>query len=151
MPLTRCVNSAINVTRSVRLRYDRAAVCLIDKTVPFCYGARVRVPQIYKALGQAVSNLRRKSDLTQQELADAIGISRASVANIERGEQRVFFDQVASISAYFSLKGIDELLSFAQAEQAPSAGKVQLSGDRLRRDLKREVRDLIDELLTADK
>lgn len=125
--------------------FAELTTAIISVTAPV-----VRVPQIYKALGQAVSTLRRKSGLTQQELADAIGISRASVANIERGEQRVFFDQVASIAAYFSLNGIDTLLSFAHTEEAPVKGKVHLSGGRLKRNLKREVHDLLEELITAE-
>jgi transcriptional regulator with XRE-family HTH domain len=88
--------------------------------------------------------------MTQQELADAIGISRASVANIERGEQRVFFDQAAAIAEFFSLAGIDVLLSHAESDVALTKGKVSLSGDRLSRDLKREVRGLIDELVVAE-
>lgn len=110
----------------------------------------VDIPPIYKALGRAVNRLRRKRDLTQQELADAIGISRASVANIERGEQRVFFDQVAAIAEFFSLAGIDALLSHAESDVALTKSKVSLSGDRLSRDLKREVRGLIDELVVTE-
>lgn len=111
----------------------------------------MRVPPIYKALGHAVSRLRRQKRLTQQQLADAIGISRASVANIERGEQRVFFDQVTAIAEFFSLKGADSLISYAESEVTPTKNKVPLSGDHLTRDLKREVRGVIDELLLAER
>ena len=109
----------------------------------------MEVPPIYKALGRAVGRLRRQKRLTQQQLADAIGISRASVANIERGEQRVFFDQVATIADFFSLASVDSLLSYAESEVTPTKRKMSLSGDRLSRDLKREVRGVIDELLLA--
>lgn len=109
----------------------------------------VRVPQIYKTLGQGITALRRKSNITQQQLADAVGISRASVANIERGEQRVFLDQAVAIASFFELGSLDELMSAAHAETAAGT-QIQLSGDRLNRAQRREVSQLLEELLTED-
>ena len=45
--------------------------------------------EINRNLGQAVRERRTDIDLTQGELAERIGMSRASVANIEAGEQAV--------------------------------------------------------------
>ena len=87
--------------------------------------------------------------MTQQQLADAIGISRASVANIERGEQRVFLDQAVAIASVFELNGLDELMSAAHVEP-PSAPEIKLSGDRLNRAQRREVNELLEELLAED-
>jgi DNA-binding XRE family transcriptional regulator len=109
----------------------------------------VRVPQIYKTLGQSITALRRKSNMTQQQLADAVGISRASVANIERGEQRVFLDQAVAIASMFDLNGLDELMSAAHAEPL-SATELKLSGDRLNRAQRREVSELLEELLAEN-
>ena len=109
----------------------------------------VRVPQIYKTLGQGITALRRKSNMTQQQLADAVGISRASVANIERGEQRVFLDQAVAIASLFDLNGLDELMSAAHAEPLPAA-EIKLSGDRLNRAQRREVSELLEELLAEN-
>ena len=108
----------------------------------------VRVPQIYKTLGQSISTLRRKSEITQQQLADSIGISRASIANIERGEQRVFLDQAVAIAAFFDLAGIDELVIAVQEEEGVAGSRINLSGDRLSRAQKREVSELLEQLLT---
>lgn len=110
---------------------------------------RVTVPHIYRVLGQAVTALRHKAGITQQQLADAIGISRASIANIERGEQRVFLDQVVSIASFFDLGGVDELLSSAQLDR-PASQRVNLSGDRLNRAQRREVSQVLEELTAED-
>lgn len=110
---------------------------------------RVSIPHIYRVVGQAVTALRRKSGVTQQQLADAIGISRASVANIERGEQRVFLDQVVSIASFFDLSGVDALLSSAQLDQA-APRRVNLSGDRLNRAQRRQVSQVLEELIAED-
>lgn len=47
----------------------------------------------YKLLGNKIRKCREKVGLTQAELAEAIGISRTAVTNIECGHQRVFVDQ----------------------------------------------------------
>ena len=44
---------------------------------------------IYKPLGQLVRAFRTRAGLSQQELADKIGLTRTSVTNIEKGRQRI--------------------------------------------------------------
>lgn len=43
----------------------------------------------YEALGRLIARARRAANVTQAELARAIGLSRSSVANIEKGRQPV--------------------------------------------------------------
>lgn len=124
-------------------------VCNVDNIMEALYVLAVTKPHIYRVLGRAVTALRRKSGITQQQLADAIGISRASVANIERGEQRVFLDQVVSIASFFDVGGVDELLSSAQLDQRVRQ-RVNLSGDRLNRAQRREVNQVLEELTAED-
>jgi transcriptional regulator with XRE-family HTH domain len=84
--------------------------------------------------------------MTQQQVADAIGISRASVANIERGEQRVFVDQLDALAKLFNVSGLDEIVQ-RDKPKGTSRGPVSLSGDKLNRDHKREVKSMLDEIL----
>lgn len=46
---------------------------------------------VYEEIGKRILELRRQRPrkLSQQALADAVGISRASVVNVERGRHRV--------------------------------------------------------------
>src|SRR6185503_14093642 len=44
---------------------------------------------IYGLIGERIRRLRKVIPLTQKTLADAVGIARASIANIELGRQRV--------------------------------------------------------------
>lgn len=105
------------------------------------------MPQIYRAIGSAVRDLRRQSNMTQQEVADAIGISRASVANIERGEQRVFVDQLDDIAKLFNLSGLDGIVQHKSSDEAARRTN-PLSGDILNRGQIRQVKLIVDEILT---
>lgn len=101
---------------------------------------------IYATLGKAIARLRAKSGMTQQNLADALGISRASVANIERGEQRVYLDQALAFVDVFNLSSLDELLAGAGLEKKASLS-INLSGDHLKRLQKRQVKTLLERYL----
>lgn len=45
--------------------------------------------EIYKIVGNRIALRRNEIGLIQEELAQRVGLSRASVANIERGEQKI--------------------------------------------------------------
>ena len=66
---------------------------------------------IHKAFGQAVA-IRRKQqgNMTQMELAQKTGLSRASIANIERGQQNVGLHHLYSIANALEIAEISDLL-----------------------------------------
>lgn len=45
--------------------------------------------ELYRALGRLIAEKRRRAGMTQLALAKSLDLSRASVANIERGKQAV--------------------------------------------------------------
>ena len=65
---------------------------------------------IYSGLGQAVATRRKMMNLTQAQVAKAVGISRASIANIESGRQKVLLHQVYGLVKALGLKAITELV-----------------------------------------
>jgi transcriptional regulator with XRE-family HTH domain len=101
---------------------------------------------LYKRLGREITQRRKALRITQQSLADAIGISRAAVANIERGEQRVFFDQIVAIASYLGAKSVDELLNTDFHTPSLASTRVSFSGANLSRSERAEVRRLLEEL-----
>lgn len=50
--------------------------------------------KFYESFGRRLAVLRRAAGLTQQAFADEIGLSRVSVANIERGRQIIYVDRL---------------------------------------------------------
>jgi transcriptional regulator with XRE-family HTH domain len=52
----------------------------------------------YRQFGNLLRERRRKLGLTQESLAEDVGLSRTSITNIERGEQRVLLHQLYSLA-----------------------------------------------------
>lgn len=81
---------------------------------------------IYIDLGRAVATRRKMVGLTQAEVAKAVGISRASIANIESGRQKVLLHQVYGLVKALELKAITDLVP-----AAPPRAMVEEAGERL--------------------
>lgn len=64
----------------------------------------------YRTLGAIIAKRRKAAGLTQAGLADQLGLSRASIANIERGEQGIFVHQLIMLSHALQLEDISDLL-----------------------------------------
>jgi transcriptional regulator with XRE-family HTH domain len=57
---------------------------------------------VYEQIGRTIRNLRTRSDgpnLSQAQLAEAISLTRASVANIERGKQKILAHTLVEIAS----------------------------------------------------
>lgn len=53
---------------------------------------------IRSAMGKRIKTLRLRSDLTQQQLADLAGVTKANICNIERGAYSVGLDVLNKIA-----------------------------------------------------
>ncbi|MDE0302691.1 MAG: helix-turn-helix transcriptional regulator [Gammaproteobacteria bacterium] len=74
--------------------------------------------QFQEILGERIKSQRRSLGLTQVELAGRVGISRASIANIETGLQR---------TSSFLLVQLAEVLNIVPTELLPSLSEVATS------------------------
>ena len=57
---------------------------------------------LYRWLGARIRSLRQDQQLTQADLADAVGMTRASLANVEAGRQRSLVHTLVALA-----KGLD--------------------------------------------
>jgi transcriptional regulator with XRE-family HTH domain len=72
----------------------------------------------YKALGKLIRRKRDELDLSQSDLASKIFLTRASVANIETGRQKLLAHQLYFIAQALDLTP-DGLLAEAAQQQLP--------------------------------
>lgn len=63
----------------------------------------VQCAPVYVSFGEALRTLRKKAGMTQEDLATAIGLSRASIANIECGRQQVMLGDLYEYSRIFGV------------------------------------------------
>lgn len=75
--------------------------------------------EIYRIVGAALATRRKHLRLKQAEVADQIGLTRASLANIESGRQKLTLDQVYRLATALKVNSILDIIpasfSFEQA------------------------------------
>jgi transcriptional regulator with XRE-family HTH domain len=98
---------------------------------------------IYKAFGRAVATRRKELDLTQADLAGRVGMSRASIANIERGRQNVLLHHVYSLASALEFAQVADLLPTQPKPATEEDLDMILSGDTINARGKSQITDLI--------
>lgn len=82
----------------------------------------------YEHVGTRISSVRRSKLLSQDQLAAALGLSRASVSNIEAGRQKIALHSLV-MAAKFLDTSVDSLLPEPPANNA-DVGGVRVSSVR---------------------
>jgi transcriptional regulator with XRE-family HTH domain len=93
------------------------------------------VDALYVALGRRIAKLRKDRGLTQAGLAGVLGLTRASIANIERGRQKFLVHTVLQLVAALGVSPNKLLAGLG----APAHAQL----DALLEDRPAEVRDWI--------
>ena len=86
--------------------------------------------ELYRRLGRAVAERRGELGFTQGDVAERIGLSRASLANLENGRQRIMVHQLFALVNALKLKSILDLVpdAWVTGEALP---KIKVSGSTL--------------------
>lgn len=100
---------------------------------------------IYRNLGMRIRDLRKSLRQTQDQLAKQIGISRASLANIEAGRQQVLVHHLFALAAALQLDSPAQLLLAPQARvlKSGASSPLPLAEDGLTEKQRREVLSLM--------
>jgi transcriptional regulator with XRE-family HTH domain len=99
--------------------------------------------ELYDRLGALIRSRRKKLLLTQHDLAARIGISRASLANIETGRQKVLVHQLYALATALDLAPGD-LLPPAVANEPSRDWSVLPLPDDLKVEQKKQIARLLD-------
>ncbi len=67
-------------------------------------------------LGKSIRKLRGQSDISQQRLADLLGVSRPTISQIENGERKLSADELIKLSDIFNIS-VEHLLGLKKEPQ----------------------------------
>ncbi|MEO5866036.1 MAG: helix-turn-helix transcriptional regulator [Sphingomonas sp.] len=99
------------------------------------------ITALYRTVGQRIVLRRNELSMTQAELGTRIALSRAAVANIERGHQKLSLHQVYLLAEALGL-ALSDLLPVA-VDGGQTAGSVEISGaDDLSDAARRQIEQL---------
>jgi transcriptional regulator with XRE-family HTH domain len=107
---------------------------------------RMNEKQFYKELGEMVAARRRQQGLKQAQVAQQAGMSRAALANIEVGRQRVLAHQICRLAATLKLDDPSGLLPKIRNSEAEA---LPMSDTMLTKEQKSQIERLIDSVQTA--
>jgi transcriptional regulator with XRE-family HTH domain len=120
-----------------------STMCL---SLTFLMQSRIELPmspdRIYHQMGVAIRVRRKALSLTQHTLAARLGISRAALANIETGRQKVFVHHLYALAAALDLKPHELLPLSTELEPADSAQLPLPEG--LKPEQRRQIAQLVD-------
>lgn len=96
---------------------------------------------IYRQIGGVIRGLRRRADKPQEQVARELGISRATLANIETGRQRILVHQLYAIAQALNVK-VADLLPTPKEEMRANWAALNFEGE-LSAEQKQQLANLI--------
>ncbi|MCK4642528.1 DUF4065 domain-containing protein [bacterium] len=82
----------------------------------YCTRVEDRVEKFYKSLGRKIKMMREENDMSQEELAKRINISRSALAQLEMGKRKVCANELRMLSEIF-FTSTDIILDLARETQ----------------------------------
>ena len=76
---------------------------MIDIVCVCRYQLRMNGQDLYREIGRRIRRLRKAAGQTQEQLAAQVGVSRASIANIEAGRQNFLLHYIYTIAEALDL------------------------------------------------
>lgn len=104
--------------------------------------------EFYRQLGVALAKRRRARNLTQAQLAERVGLSRAGMANVETGRQGVHVHQLVEIATALGVTSLETLLpaNFWIDKRSDEPAGVKVTGSRLTSAERSQVSRIVDML-----
>ena len=105
---------------------------------------------LYRHLGRAVAERRAELGLTQRDVAEKLGLARASLANLENGRQRIMVHQLFALVNALQLTSILDLVPEVWLPPEPLP-EIKASGSPLSPQQHSVVERLLASALAADR
>ena len=95
-----------------------------------------------KRIGENLRSRRRVARLTQDVLASSIGVSRATIANMETGRQAMSAYQLMRIVSALNLSSLDDLLD-SRTDKSYGGDPVLFRPPRIAERARRQATDFV--------
>jgi transcriptional regulator with XRE-family HTH domain len=105
---------------------------------------QMRIEAMYAEFGKLIRRHRLRLNLTQDQLADRVGLSRTSITNIEKGRQKVLIHHLIQLA---------ESLQVSPEALLPPIGMPQITQElehRLGRDLRDKEKDWVRRIVGSE-
>jgi transcriptional regulator with XRE-family HTH domain len=129
-----CINDPCHPDKHLarsRLCHCSKHVCWVDMLAQQCQTCTVQdaSPEraFYQSFGMMLAEARRRRNISQEMLADELGLSRTSVTNIERGRQPIQLHTLYVIARLFSVDVKELLPSWAIGHQPDQSQALSVS------------------------
>lgn len=74
-------------------------------------GTKLKTTELHRKFGKRVQELRKERGLTQEDLADEVGVDRSYMGFVERGEKNATLDKIGKIAKALHIR-LKELFDF---------------------------------------
>jgi transcriptional regulator with XRE-family HTH domain len=98
--------------------------------------------EIYRLIGSRIAARRKDLRLKQVEVAAQIGLTRASLANIEKGRQKIMLHQIYRIAEALRVESIIDLVPLRFSTSEPDEPIIFVESD-MREDLRVQAEQFI--------
>ena len=112
--------------------FARQTVCIIDISSHWTYIdiMKDKKAEFNRALGRRIKEAREQVRVTQDQLAEAVRLSRTSITNIERGRQGVQVSMLVSIARTLGKNVVDLIPSDDLLASRSLSEELRLTADK---------------------
>ena len=114
-----CIQSTVYTVLNVWIKWLNGPMLLPSPPTALLNGSALPIadlPRPLVNLGEAVRRARSRKGLTQEELAEAAGVHRNYIGDVERGETNVGFLNLLKLAEGLGMS-LEELISRYEAER----------------------------------
>ena len=123
-------------------------VCEIDTPFANATNRIMNEDGLYREVGRRIAARRKNLSLNQSEIAARVGVSRASIANIEVGRQRVLLHQIYRLADALELNYPSDLMPTRAISN--TASRPPIEDERLSKREREQIAGFFDVFGTAD-